>query len=99
MYSEQLRVLLLRSARAKRLVTLGKDRFIQYVAVGIVVGIFYWQRGKDKSLLGAFDTASLVFFEVVCTAGRSVAQQEVQARCMLTPSIHDNLGVDKHIYK
>lgn len=61
-------MLLLRSGRARRLSSLGIERFIQYVSVGFVVGIFYWKRGKGKTLLGATDTASLVFFELVCTA-------------------------------
>ena len=64
-YLTQLRVLMLRNMKIRRFESLSGQRFLQLVAVAVITGLFWFQRGAGNSLLAAQDVAGLLFFEVL----------------------------------
>jgi hypothetical protein len=61
-------LLLLLLLQVKRFESLSSQRFFQGVAVAVVTGIFWWQRGRGNSLLAASDVIGLLFFELLFPA-------------------------------
>ncbi|CAG9466391.1 unnamed protein product [Pedinophyceae sp. YPF-701] len=67
----QVAILVSRSLRTRRFDSLGLDRAVTIFSVGLLVGLFWFQRGGDSDRLtleGMEDLAGLIFFEVLFMA-------------------------------
>lgn len=54
--------------QVKRFESLSSQRFWQGIAVAVITGLFWWQRGRGSSLLAASDIIGLLFFELLFPA-------------------------------
>ena len=67
-FATQLQVLLMRNLKVRRFESLSGQRFVQLVAVAVITGLFWFQRGAGNTLLAAQDVVGLLFFELLFPA-------------------------------
>ena len=61
----QFSILIQRFVKVRRFDALSIQRFLQIFVVGILTGLFWWQRGRKTSSTGISDTGGLLFFEML----------------------------------
>lgn len=64
-YTEQLKVLFVRSMKTRRFQALGVQRFCNFGLTGFIAGLLWWRRGTENTVAAAHDIAALLFFETV----------------------------------
>jgi len=57
-----------RFMKVRRFESLGMQRFLQLIVVGLLTGLFWWQRGGATDSLGISDVGGLLFFEMLFMA-------------------------------
>ncbi|KAI7845331.1 hypothetical protein COHA_001172 [Chlorella ohadii] len=62
-YWTQFSTLFIRAVRVRRFETLSRQDFFQFVTVGLVCGMIWWQVGQKDTLYAAENTRGLLFFE------------------------------------
>jgi hypothetical protein len=67
-FMTQLQVLMLRNMKVRRFESLSGQRFVQLVAVALITGLFWFQRGAGNTLLAAQDVLGLLFFQLLFPA-------------------------------
>lgn len=58
--------------QVRRFESLSGQKFLQLVAVAVITGLFWWQRGVGNSLTAASDIVGLLFFELLFPAFSSL---------------------------
>ena len=64
-WTTQFSILIQRFIKVRRFEALSIQRFMQIAIVGILTGLFWWQRGHNKGAVGISDTLGLLFFEML----------------------------------
>lgn len=62
-YAMQFGILFTRSVKTRRFESMSSQDLVQFLTVGVITGMLWWQRGDRETLQGANDMAGLVFFE------------------------------------
>ncbi|KAL4427647.1 hypothetical protein ABPG75_001736 [Micractinium tetrahymenae] len=73
-YWTQFYTLFVRAVRVRRFETLSQQDLIQFIIVGAICGMIWWQVGQDKTLYGAQNARGLLFFEGLFLAFRCLFQ-------------------------
>lgn len=71
-YLMQLEILFRRSAKTRRFETITTQDFVQFLVLGFLCGMIWWKAGDSVTVLGATDTAGLLFFESLFLAFRAL---------------------------
>ncbi|GAB4821556.1 hypothetical protein N2152v2_008602 [Parachlorella kessleri] len=71
-YWTQLQVLFLRAVKVRRFETLSKQDFIQFLIVGAICGMIWWQVGRHPTTYSASNTVGLLFFEALFLSFRTL---------------------------
>ncbi|KAL4444675.1 hypothetical protein ABPG77_002492 [Micractinium sp. CCAP 211/92] len=69
-YWTQFYTLFVRAVRVRRFETLSRQDLIQFIVVGAICGMIWWQVGQDKTVYGAQNSRGLLFFEGLFLAFR-----------------------------
>lgn len=64
-YSAQVRILFTRAVKTRRFENLSGQDVAQFVIMGALAGLFWWQIGQDRTLVGAVNANGLLFFEML----------------------------------
>ncbi|BDA45889.1 ABC transporter G family member 14 [Coccomyxa sp. Obi] len=71
-YWTQIHILFIRAVKTRRFDSLSSQDFAQFVIVGILSGLFWWQQGRGNTVLAAQNSNGLLFFEMLFLAFRSM---------------------------
>jgi hypothetical protein len=71
-YGTQIRVLFTRAVKTRRFEAMSGQDFAQFVIVGCLAGLFWWQIGRNKTVTGAINANGLLFFEMLFLSFRAM---------------------------
>ena len=71
-YGAQVRILFTRAVKTRRFEALSGQDVAQFVIVGTLAGLFWWQIGQDRTLVGAINAKGLLFFEMLFLSFRAM---------------------------
>ncbi|EIE22543.1 hypothetical protein COCSUDRAFT_16269, partial [Coccomyxa subellipsoidea C-169] len=71
-YWTQIHILFARAVKTRRFESLSSQDFAQFVIVGVLSGLFWWQQGRGDTVLSAQNSNGLLFFEMLFLAFRSM---------------------------
>jgi len=71
-YWTQISVLFARAVKTRRFETLSLQDFLQFIVVGLLSGLFWWQIGRNKTVAAAANANGLLFFEMLFLSFRSM---------------------------
>ena len=71
-YWTQISVLFARAVKTRRFETLSLQDFLQFIIVGLLSGLFWWQIGRNKTVAAAANANGLLFFEMLFLSFRSM---------------------------
>ncbi|CAL5220454.1 g2473 [Coccomyxa viridis] len=71
-YSLQLRILFIRAIKTRRFDSMSSQDLFQFIVVGVLTGLFWWQQGKGDTLYSAQNSNGLLFFEMLFLAFRAM---------------------------
>lgn len=71
-YWTQISVLFARAVKTRRFETLSVQDFLQFIVVGLLSGLFWWQIGRNRTVAAAANANGLLFFEMLFLSFRSM---------------------------
>lgn len=71
-YMQQINILFVRSIRTRRFQSLSGQDIIQYLTIAILAGLFWFQKGRDDTLVAARNIQGLLFFELMFLSFRAL---------------------------
>lgn len=71
-YWTQISVLFARAVKTRRFETLSFQDFLQFIVVGLLSGLFWWQIGRNRTVAAAANANGLLFFEMLFLSFRSM---------------------------
>ncbi|KAG2493515.1 hypothetical protein HYH03_008330 [Edaphochlamys debaryana] len=71
-YVEQLRILTTRAIKVRRFESLSGQNLVQMLAVALITGLLWFQRGRGSSISVGTDVTGLLFFELLFPSFRSL---------------------------
>ena len=71
-YWTQISVLFSRAVKTRRFEALSLQDFLQFIIVGVLSGLFWWQIGRNKTVAAAANANGLLFFEMLFLSFRSM---------------------------
>ena len=71
-YWTQISVLFARAVKTRRFEALSLQDFLQFIIVGVLSGLFWWQIGRNKTVAAAGNANGLLFFEMLFLSFRSM---------------------------
>ena len=71
-YATQLSILFARAVKTRRFEAMSGQDFAQFMVVGALAGLFWWQIGRDRTVAAAANINGLLFFEMLFLSFRSM---------------------------
>ena len=71
-YATQLSILFARAVKTRRFEAMSGQDFAQFIVVGALAGLFWWQIGRDRTVSAAANINGLLFFEMLFLSFRSM---------------------------
>jgi ABC-type Na+ transport system ATPase subunit NatA len=71
-YGTQLSILFARAVKTRRFEAMSGQDFAQFIVVGLLSGLFWWQIGRDRTVSAAANINGLLFFEMLFLSFRSM---------------------------
>lgn len=71
-YGTQLSILFARAVKTRRFEAMSGQDFAQFIVVGLLSGLFWWQIGRDRTVAAAANINGLLFFEMLFLSFRSM---------------------------
>ncbi|GLC73199.1 hypothetical protein PLESTF_001346200 [Pleodorina starrii] len=71
-YLEQVRILVTRAVKVRRFESLSGQNLVQMLAVSLITGLLWFQRGRGSNLAAGADVMGLLFFELLFPSFRSL---------------------------
>ena len=71
-YGAQMSILFARAVKTRRFEAMSGQDFAQFIVVGALAGLFWWQIGRDRTVSSAANINGLLFFEMLFLSFRSM---------------------------